>query len=314
MYVKFSPNILCSLYVYCIIPVNLSLVNRYTELNIRSSSLYRKYSTDVYPFLRDRPREIIEHVMPRYAEGKEIKKECVSMVADGVFRVQSASDNRTLYTVLFNNDGMPSCECFDWRRHHLPCKHFCAIFHHYEDYDWGSLPTDYKNSPFFALDEVVIGESTKNEKHGDTEHPTDASNEAGTCTEFDERSAAAHKAASCRELLTLINDSTYLTEDLEALNQLHSCLNDAYSALLQSTPSCGGILLNREKVRGKRRRAADAASGQGMKKARHSTRTNKKNATSSSSFNEREHDNSRKNKSLPEKKGYEMLCTDHLLK
>ncbi len=51
---------------------------------------------------------------------------------------------------------MPSCECIDWERNRLPCKHFLAIFSCYPNYAFDQLSSVYKDSPFLTLDQDVI--------------------------------------------------------------------------------------------------------------------------------------------------------------
>jgi len=108
------------------------------ELNVRCSSKYRRYAGTILPFLRDRPHDVIQHVMCRYADGKRFPPEKVAQTADGSFEVVSASHTDVTYRVIFDDDGMPSCDCYDWQRFHLPCKHFCAVFHLYPDHGWGT--------------------------------------------------------------------------------------------------------------------------------------------------------------------------------
>ena len=62
---------------------------------------------------------------------------------NGWFVVASANMDGLLYTVSFDDGGMPICERFDWKRFHLACKHFCAIFHLFPDSGWNALASDY---------------------------------------------------------------------------------------------------------------------------------------------------------------------------
>ena len=48
---------------------------------------------------------------------------------------------------------LPSCNCVDWRRHRLPCKHILAIVAHAEG--WKSLPLYYRSIRQFSLDPVT---------------------------------------------------------------------------------------------------------------------------------------------------------------
>lgn len=40
----------------------------------------------------------------------------------------------------------------------MVCKHFCAIFRHIDGWHWEQLPEEYRNNPFFTLDNDVLME------------------------------------------------------------------------------------------------------------------------------------------------------------
>lgn len=50
--------------------------------------------------------------------------------------------------------GAPSCECLDWRRHYMPCKHMLGLV---TLFGWEALSADYRNSPLFLLDMEIEG-------------------------------------------------------------------------------------------------------------------------------------------------------------
>ena len=95
--------------------------------------------------------------MSRYADREQFSADKVLQQGDGIFQVDSATLADVKYMVLFDIDGMPRCDCFDWKRFHLPCKHFCAVFHLYPEYGWSRLPAGYRDSPFFRVDEAIVG-------------------------------------------------------------------------------------------------------------------------------------------------------------
>ena len=43
---------------------------------------------------------------------------------------------------------LPFCECVDWKKHYLPCKHMLAVGKKFE-ISWESFPKRYRDSPFF---------------------------------------------------------------------------------------------------------------------------------------------------------------------
>ena len=61
-----------------------------------------------------------------------------------------------IYTVNIGDQStLPSCECLQYRKNHLPCKHFVAVFRH-TDATFESLPENYKNNPVFTIDEECL--------------------------------------------------------------------------------------------------------------------------------------------------------------
>ena len=77
----------------------------------------------------------------------------------GLFKVKSQDPNYqdTWYKLSFgDNNTMPNCECSDWKRNRLPCKHFLVVFTHIENWGFQQLPVHYKESPFLTLDHGII--------------------------------------------------------------------------------------------------------------------------------------------------------------
>ena len=74
-------------------------------------------------------------------------------MTNGVFSIrrQSSTEEKDSYIVMFGTT-RPSCNCHDWERRRLPCKHFCAVFLHVPLWLFDKLPGAYKDSPFFTLD------------------------------------------------------------------------------------------------------------------------------------------------------------------
>ena len=66
---------------------------------------------------------------------------------DDVYQVIGSAGSH--YTVDLQQ---PSCTCFDWGVHKLPCKHILAIVNRCPDATWETLPPSYRNGVFFVLD------------------------------------------------------------------------------------------------------------------------------------------------------------------
>ena len=69
------------------------------------------------------------------------------------------SSKGKVYTVNFgttSEDKMPNCTCPDWRTHHIPCKHFFAVFQHRTLWTWNSLPKEYLESAYISIDKAAL--------------------------------------------------------------------------------------------------------------------------------------------------------------
>ena len=55
-----------------------------------------------------------------------------------------------------NGANMPECTCKDWTRWHIPCKHFFAVFNHFPNWGWASLPTTYLENEYLTADSAVL--------------------------------------------------------------------------------------------------------------------------------------------------------------
>ena len=97
---------------------------------------------------------MVIHIMKRW-EGAIGPRNITHLENEGEFKVRSTLSTKT-YLVRFGNQSIyPSCQCLDWQKHRLPCKHFCAIFQHTQ-WKWESLSSLYKNNPLFCLDDFCI--------------------------------------------------------------------------------------------------------------------------------------------------------------
>ena len=115
---------------------------RYVEMNVKYSQGYRKYSSEIPHFLVNRPRILVTHCIERIFAAKEIEShhiECTDSMK-GKFKIRSQSQDGCWYLLSFgDSQTMCRCECQDWQKWWLPCKHFIAIFNLYPAWQWESL-------------------------------------------------------------------------------------------------------------------------------------------------------------------------------
>ena len=88
-------------------------------------------------YLQDRPHHVVKHCMQRmHAAKSDFISQDIVQQSETIFSVKSkgASTNpdgttKWWYNVQLGNDhSFPKCECFDFKHHYLPCKHFFAIY------------------------------------------------------------------------------------------------------------------------------------------------------------------------------------------
>ena len=116
---------------------------RYVENNFRISShdQYRQHNVEVPLYLRDRPPSLISHCLDRLSSAVEIQQECIQVTDEerGTFKDKRLDPNNQScwYCLSFGDDEtMPHCECADWEKHRIPCKHFLAVFRYCKG--WGA--------------------------------------------------------------------------------------------------------------------------------------------------------------------------------
>ena len=156
----------------------------------------------------------------------------------------------------------PNCQCIDWKRTMLPCKHMVAIFQSDLQVSWDSLPASYRSSPFLSLDLSVIHGEGKEEKEEEEEDQTLIQNYAAQQFDEDESQSKlksslqipikkflkANKASSCREILSQIKSLTYLLCDEDILSSLVKTLKSTLLEFQEHAPKEEGLTLEAKKT------------------------------------------------------------------
>ena len=70
--------------------------------------------------------------------------------------IKESGQCHTVNFGISNEEGIPSCTCQDWKRHHVPCKHFFAIFRCQTDWQWERLPLKYLEGPYLSTDNAAL--------------------------------------------------------------------------------------------------------------------------------------------------------------
>ena len=141
------------------------------------------------------------------------------------------------YNVHFGNEEkFPHCECEDWLKTMLPCKHFVAIMRNFKEWNWSKFPQSYRSSPYLTLDETVHlnsahlkpGEAGAAVNSQNTLLPSDWSQ---MYEQLLQKSRGKSTASTCRDVLNEINNMTYGIYDKKAITGLFKTLKEALTQL-----------------------------------------------------------------------------------
>ena len=222
------------------------------------SSGWRTPAEHVPADLQHRPLHLLQHM-------KEIDIKALSVPADDVTRLDDVSflvtSGSTIYPVCLGNEStMPSCDCRSFRRTHMPCKHFGAIFRHYEEISFSSLPEIYIGNPIFNLDNDLFIKMNicvpgfVSEDNLLSNHDQDNA----IVTNGLEHELPSEKKPSCmpasrlnssgrrvREALSTIHGLTFLVDSSECLEDVKRELDKVISRMKTACPESGGLILEK---------------------------------------------------------------------
>ena len=112
--------------------------------------------------MHHRPQHLVRHMREAEERSMHICQSAIHSLGESLFAVK-ADDGKNAYKVSLGseeNQQLPFCECRQFQKTHLPCKHFAAIFRHIPDVSWNSLPTFYKDHPLITVDQDCVGLSS----------------------------------------------------------------------------------------------------------------------------------------------------------
>ena len=122
----------------------------YCDYNYKYSEGFRRYSSCVTSYQKNRPCNLVLTCLNRFEVAKYVDKTGIVQVRSGEFLVISYNDNAIRYMVSFGNEkNVPYCTCSSWKK---TCKHIFAVFLKFQKWSWDALFLLYVNSPFLQLD------------------------------------------------------------------------------------------------------------------------------------------------------------------
>ena len=182
----------------------------------------------------------------------------------GAFLVPSemGKHNYRVYFKAPQDNDIPSCECLDWQRNYLPCKHLLGIIQDkkYDTWGWETLPIAYRESPFLSLDMDILCKPIHHilDEANDTQQSSDAQTDFRdndgetvkvTTTQtttadlpkpvFPKRTAVTR----CCDLLSRIKNLIYECTDSTSLANLEKNLASAFQELEDNSNTDAGLTL-----------------------------------------------------------------------
>lgn len=252
---------------------------RYVTENGKRSSGYRAYSNDVPQFLRNRPHRFVMHCLLKMTAAQNVPADHIQHpdMESQCFSVRSQTSHDHHYLVNFNRDGMPHCECPDWGRTFLPCKHMFAVLQH-TWLTWSdAIPTAYRESVYFTLDDlyvipqsddrapISVDTSSSEEQlilsvsdvNTDGEGSTDISEEGSSSQLQPNRTNST--ASEVREIMHEIKSLTYIITDQDVLGDLKTSQLSHMHHLLSIADRQDGLILESGNTASNKRKSATSA-------------------------------------------------------
>lgn len=231
---------------------------------MRICSQFKPYNNLLPCYLHDRPPSLIDHCIDRMKLAAEIEKECIQMTDEeqGSFKVKSLDpDNQgRWYDLSFGDDEtLPHCECTDWEKHRLPCKHFLAVFSNFKGWGFDKFPAHYRESPFLTLDKEFVFLKQVPINTVETEVPVQEDVVTATHVTFDEKLSALperQKASrtwnsKCKEAIKQVTSLTHIVDDTESLKEVYTLLHECITILTSSAQKEEGIVLEKPQTSSK---------------------------------------------------------------
>lgn len=147
----------------------------------------------------------------------------------------------------------PNGTCHDFRKHRLPCKHFCAIF--WRDKDWGfdKLPEVYQNGPLMALDDHVMAEGHCSKEHDTGDVETAITSDTFESVPHFERSSSTSVGTIRAKVLIELDKAknlAYYCADSKILGNVLEQLQECSAQLQLGTRASEGLNLRGSPAKG----------------------------------------------------------------
>ena len=208
--------------------------------NIRPLSGYRAYDPSVPEFLHELPIPFRNEVLKNVEKTEGISQSHIEKIDDNNFKVASFEIPDLFYLVNFNK---PSCSCYYFQSTNIVCKHFCLVFKWFPKNGWETLDIQYRESPFFNLDQVYS-------KLNYSTPPRNDSLDVSKQNKSMKKSIASRFRGVTKEL----NDLSYVMDDPEQLVEVLGQIEAVKDSVHKKLGTDSGLIIDHEsKSHGKKR-------------------------------------------------------------
>lgn len=240
---------------------------QYIIKNIKMNASHKQYREDIPDFLHGRPTKFVKHCLTRITNADDLEGHVATQdLQKLLFKVRSSSGPQD-YMV---NVAKPHCDCQDWRRYKLPCKHMFAIFRWVEGVNWYSLPSSYISSPHISVDNESISEfkrpidsmQTNSQEieptntpspTEDIEHVENNDDDFNTQLPIKTKKSIKSLAVRARTAIRSIQDLTYLIKDKAALENIIETASTLEKEIKATIKDESGLLVGSSPQKKKKR-------------------------------------------------------------
>nr|XP_047127050.1 uncharacterized protein LOC105844598 [Hydra vulgaris] len=122
--------------------------SRYVEANIRRCSDYRLYNSNLPKWLCNKPENFTRHCIEKIGLVKDCNNLKITFHENSknkqMYEVKSFTSAKSYIVTIGGQDTkFPDCQCIEWKKTLMPCKHMVAIFQHCDGVSWDLLPDSY---------------------------------------------------------------------------------------------------------------------------------------------------------------------------
>lgn len=242
-----------------------------------ASNNYRRYNKNVPEWLVNRPKKIVSHIIERITQSKDIESTSITCASikrgsmnkfyvnvkdkDYLVIINDENDDDAMQNIRSNikdegnfslscnlhkqNNKIPYCSCYDWKKFQLPCKHMLAIMSKHS-LTWDSFPVFYRDSPYFKVCNDWFNVKNQNEQDNDDiiQDNDTPIGEAVVYTELPKMKFPKRTFASnIRETLKEIKSVTYMIRNEDELQPYDEQLQIILNEMRLMVPSDDGLLL-----------------------------------------------------------------------